>query len=71
MAEGDSGPSILLRAAGEPLLDEPLLRAAGEPLLEEPLLGACSSTTFSRLLASTGLRRLRSMLSRLCRDRRP
>ena len=71
MADGESGPSILLRAAGEPReepRDKPLLRVAGELLLDEPLLLGGSSTTLSRLPAVW--RRLRSMLSRSCRDSR-
>ena len=71
MADGESGPSILLRAAGEPRdepRDKPLLRVAGELLLDEPLLLGGSSTALSRLPAVW--RRLRSMLSRSCRDSR-
>ena len=67
MADGESGPSIPLRAVGEPR-DEPLLRVAGELLLDEPLLLGGSSTALSRLPAVW--RRLRSMLSRSCRDSR-
>ena len=70
MADGESGPSILLRADGEPrdASPRPLLRVASKQLQHEPLLLGGSSTTLPRLPAVW--RRLRSMLSRSCRDSR-